>query len=151
MTDKTHSQNILSQAENHNIDALRSFLFTNPDKPLIAVGSGGMVGVAQFVALLYGAMSGLGRTMTPLEMNSLSNETLSKVKVLLLSKGGHNNDIIFAAKRCLAVNPANTACMCLYSGEKNRLRPLFEKAGVSAHDFRFDCRCMTDSFLKALH
>lgn len=132
-------KNILSQAEKHNTDALRSFLTTNPEKPLIAVGSGGMVGVAQFVSLLYGAMSGLGRAMTPLEMNSLSDETLSRVKILLLSKGGHNNDIEFAAKRCLAVNPSGTACMCLYSGEKNKLRPLFAKAGASQRDFRFDC------------
>lgn len=132
-------KNILSQAEYHNTDALRSFLLTDSEKPLIAVGSGGMVGVAQFVSLLYGTMSGLGRAMTPLEMNSLSDETLSRVKVLLLSKGGHNNDIEFAAKRCLAVNPSNTACMCLYGGEKNKLRPLFERAGASSRDFRFDC------------
>lgn len=132
-------KNILSQAETHNTEALRSFLTTNSEKPLIAVGSGGMAGVAQFVSLLYGAMSGLGRAMTPLEMNSLSDETLSRVKVLLLSKGGHNNDIEFAAKRCLAVNPSGTACMCLSSGEKNKLRPIFAKAGASLRDFRFDC------------
>lgn len=133
-------KNILSQAEKHNTDALRSFLITNPGKPLIAVGSGGMVGVAQLVSLMYGAMSGLGRAMTPLEMNSLSDDTLSRVKVLLLSKGGHNSDIEFAAKRCLAVNPSDTACMCLRSGEKNKLRPLFEKAGASSHDFLFECK-----------
>lgn len=129
---------ILSQAETFNTDSLRNFLIANPEKPLIAVGSGGMVGVAQFVSLLCGARQALGRAMTPLEMNSLSDETLSRVKILFLSKGGHNNDIEYAAKRCLSVNPANSACMCLSSGEKNKLRPLFEKAGASERDFLFD-------------
>jgi len=131
-------QNLLSLVSNHNTDGLRQFLLSNSQKPLIAVGSGGMDGVARFAALLYGSVSGLGRGMTPLEMNSLSDETLSKVKVLLLSAGGHNSDIEFAAKRCLSVNPSDTACICLSSSERNKLMPLFEKAGASAHDFRFE-------------
>ena len=130
---------ILDKASEFNLDGLRQFLTSDSERPLIAVGSGGMRGVADYAALLYGARNGLARAMTPLDMNSLSDETLSRVKILLLSKGGHNNDIEFAARRCLSVNPEKTACMCLYSGEKNKLRPLFAKAGASQRDFRFDC------------
>ena len=102
---------ILDKASEFNLDGLRQFLTSDSERPLIAVGSGGMRGVADYAALLYGARNGLARAMTPLDMNSLSDETLSRVKILLLSKGGHNNDIEFAARRCLSVNPEQTACM----------------------------------------
>lgn len=138
MNSTSDIKDILNQVSEHNTDSLRHFLLDNHSKPLIAVGSGGMVGVAQAVALLYSSIAGLGRAVTPLEMNSLSDETLSGVKVLLLSAGGHNNDIEFAAKRALTVNPADTACICRHGGGRNKLQPLFEKAGASERCFIFE-------------
>lgn len=51
---------------------------------------------------------------------------------------GHNNDIAFAARRALSVNPEDSACLCLHGGERNKLKPLFAKAGASQRDFCFD-------------
>lgn len=138
MNDTTDIRYILSQVSDHNTDSLRHFLLNNPTKPLVAVGSGGMFGVGEALALLYSAGSGLGRAITPLEMNSLSDDTLSRVKVVLLSAGGHNNDIEFAARRALDVNPSDTACICRHGDDRNKLQPLFQKARASERCFVFE-------------
>lgn len=136
----TELKSIISLADSFNTASLRSFLLGNPSKPLILVGSGGMTGTGECMATVYTSLSGLARAMTPLEMNSLSDRTLSSVKILLLSKGGHNADIEFAAKRALRVNPSQTACMCLHGGEKNVIKPLFEKAGLAANCFIYESK-----------
>lgn len=138
MISKDDIRDLLSTAASFDTDALRSFLTSDAQKPLIAVGSGGMSGVAEYVSLLYGTMCGLGKAVTPLEMNSLSDETLSKAKVLLLSKSGKNNDINFAARRCLELAPSDTACMCLNNGDKNKLHLLFTRQNARDRDFLFD-------------
>ena len=131
-------ENIFTQAVGHDVESLRNYLLGNPGKPFLAVGSGGMYGVAEFVTLMYCSRSGLARTLTPLEFNSVSDEVLGESKILLFSAGGHNNDIKFAAKRALSLNPEGSACLCLHGGEKNKLIPLFAKAGASQRVFCFD-------------
>ena len=120
---------IISQAEAADVSALRQFLFNNPDRPLVATGSGGAETAADFAALLYGARGGMSTAVTPYTLNSYGDEALRTSKLLLVSKGGHNNDIVFAAKRGLAVNPGATASFTLYPGERNEVRKLFVKAG----------------------
>ncbi len=120
---------IISQAETADVSALRKFLLDNPERPLVATGSGGAETVADFAALLYGARGGLSAAVTPYTLNSFSDTALRTAKLLLVSKGGHNNDIVFAAKRGLSVNPAATASFTLYAGERNTVRKLFAKAG----------------------
>ena len=100
---------LLKQAMEADVTALRQFLTTNPGQPLVATGSGGAEPVADFAALLYGARGGIATAVSPYTLNSYSDEALKTSKLLLVSKGGHNNDIVFAAKRGLAVNPDGTA------------------------------------------
>lgn len=87
-----------------DVSSLRSFLTSNPSQPLVATGSGGAETAADYAALLYGARGGVATAMSPYTMNSLSEEALKTSKVLLVSAGGHNNDIAFAARRALDVN-----------------------------------------------
>lgn len=119
---------IVSQAESADLTALRSFLFSNPGKPLVATGSGGAESVADFAALLYGARGGVGTAVSPYTLNSCSDAALRTSKVLLVSAGGHNNDIAFAARRCLEVNP-DTASFTLSRSDRNEVRKLFHKEG----------------------
>ena len=122
-------KDILDQARAADISPLRQFLLDNPGKPLVATGSGGAETVADFAALLYGARGGLSAAVSPYTLNSYSDEALGTAKLLLVSKGGHNNDIVFAARRGLSVNPGSTASFTLYTGERNEVRKLFAKAG----------------------
>ena len=137
---------LLNQALEADVTALRQFLTTNPGQPLVATGSGGAESVADFAALLYGARGGLATAVSPYTLNSYSDEALKTSKLLLVSKGGHNNDIVFAAKRGLAVNPARTASFTLYTGERNEIRKLFLKSG-SALSFDIPGLSVHDAFI----
>lgn len=127
MTDSLN--NIIDQALAADLTPFRDFLFANPSEPLICTGSGGAEAPADFAALLYGARGGLSVCVTPYTLSSFSDEALRTGKLLLFSKGGHNNDIIFATRRGLEVNPAKTAALNFDGGERNDARKLFVKAG----------------------
>lgn len=137
---------LLKQAMEADVTALRQFLTTNPGQPLVATGSGGAESVADFAALLYGARGGIATAVSPYTLNAYSDEALKTSKLLLVSKGGHNNDIIFAAKRGLAVNPAGTASFTLYPGDRNEVRKAFVKAG-SAQSFDIPGLSVHDAFI----
>lgn len=122
-------RDIMSQASEADVTPLRNFLFSNPEKPLVTTGSGGAESVADFAALLYGARGGVGTAVSPpYTLNSYSDAALKTAKLLLVSAGGHNNDITFAAKRALDVNPVESASFTLSQGERNEVRKLFLKA-----------------------
>ena len=137
---------LLKQAMEADVTALRQFLTTNPGQPLVATGSGGAESVADFAALLYGARGGIATAVSPYTLNTYSDEALKTSKLLLVSKGGHNNDIVFAAKRGLAVNPAGTASFTLYPGDRNEVRKAFVKAG-SAQAFDIPGLSVHDAFI----
>ena len=137
---------LLKQAMEADVTALRQFLTTNPEQPLVAVGSGGAESVADFAALLYGARGGIATAVSPYTLNAYSDEALKTAKLLLVSKGGHNNDIVFAAKRGLAVNPEGTASFTLSTGDRNEVRKLFVKAG-SALSFDIPGLSVHDAFI----
>ena len=120
---------ILAGAQAADLNGLRRFLTSNPSEPLVATGSGGAESAADFAALCYGARGGMSFAVSPYTLNSLSDEALSTGKVLLVSKGGHNNDIVFATRRALEVNPERTAALNFSCGERNEARKLFLKAG----------------------
>ena len=131
MNDSLHLESLLSQAAAADIAPLRSFLLADSSRPLVATGSGGAESVADFAALLYGARGGFASAVPPYTLNSYSDEALRTAKLLLVSKGGHNNDIVFAAKRGLSVNPGNTASFTFSTGDRNEVRKAFLKAGLT--------------------
>ncbi|MBR5736911.1 MAG: hypothetical protein IKX60_09005 [Bacteroidales bacterium] len=130
MTDtRTTLQAVIDQTVSADLNPLRNFLFSNPSEPLIATGSGGAETSGEFAALLYGACGGVATSVTPYTFNSYSDEALKTAKILLVSKGGHNNDIVFATKRALAVNPGRTAAVNFSDSDRNEARKVFQKAG----------------------
>jgi fructoselysine-6-P-deglycase FrlB-like protein len=139
-------KDILDQARAADVALLRRFLTSDPGQPLLATGSGGAQTVADFAALLYGARGGVATAVSPYTLNSYGDEALKTSKLLLVSKGGHNDDIVFAARRGLAVNPGATASFTLYRGERNEVRKLFSKAG-SLLSFDIPCLRVHDGFV----
>lgn len=147
MTDtKTTLQIVIDQTIAADLNPLRSFLFSNPSEPLIAIGSGGAETAGEFAALLYGARGGVASSMTPYTFNSLSDAALKTAKILLVSKGGHNNDIVFATRRALEVNPAKTAAVNFSDSDRNEARKLFLKAG-SDKSFVIPMKNVHDGFV----
>ena len=120
---------ILDAARVADLSSFRSFLTSNPSEPLVATGSGGTESAGDFAALCYGARGGIAVAISPYTFNSYSDAALKTSKILLFSKGGHNNDIVFATRRSLDVNPGKTAAMCFSTGDRNEARKLFLKGG----------------------
>ncbi|MBO4924358.1 MAG: hypothetical protein J5382_09590 [Bacteroidales bacterium] len=111
---------IFADADLRDINGLHDFLFNNPDKPLLFIGNGGMLD--HFAGHLYEKYVGIARCITPLELAAMSDATIRRTKCLLLSVGGGNMDIKYAAKRLLEINPENTACYTNYLGEKSAFK-----------------------------
>lgn len=130
MTDtKTTLQAVIDQTNSADLNPIRNFLFSNPSEPLIATGSGGAETAGEFAALLYGARGGVATSVSPYTLNSYSDAALKTAKILLVSKGGHNNDIVFATKRAMEVNPGKTADINFSESGRNEARKVFLKAG----------------------
>ena len=147
MTDtKTTLQAVIDQTLAADLTPIKNFLFTNPSQPLIATGSGGAETVGDFAALLYGARGGVATSVSPYTLNSYSDEALRTAKILLISKGGHNNDIVFATKRALEVNPSGTAAINFSDSDRNEARKVFLKAG-SENCFVVPMKGVKDGFV----
>ena len=147
MTDiKTTIQAVIDQTLAADLSPIREFLFTNPSQPLIATGSGGAETSGEFAALLYGARGGVATSVSPYTLNSFSDETLKTAKLLLISKGGHNDDIVFATKRSLEVNPSGTAAINFSDSDRNEARKVFLKAG-SENCFIVPMKGVKDGFV----
>ena len=130
MTDiKQTLQAVIDQTLLADLNPIKDFLFTNPGEPLIATGSGGAETAGDFAALLYGARGGVAISVSPYTLHSYSDASLKTAKILLISKGGHNNDIVFATRRALDVNPKKTVAINFTDSDRNEARKLFLKAG----------------------
>ncbi|MBR4133989.1 MAG: hypothetical protein IKU04_05650 [Bacteroidales bacterium] len=137
---------ILESVTNADIEPFKQFLTTRPHEPMVAAGSGGSRSAADFAALLYGARGGLATAISPYTLYSLSDEALTTSKMLLISLGGHNNDVVFAARRGLAVNPGKTALLSLRGGDRNEADKLFKRGGSSL-SFIIPIDCTRDGFV----
>lgn len=147
MTDtRTTLQAVIGQTVTADLEPVRNFLLSNPSEPLIATGSGGAETAAQFATLLYGARDGVAVSVTPYTLNSYSDETLKTAKILLVSKGGRNNDIVFATRRALEINPGRTASVNFSDSDRNEARKLFHKAG-SDKSFVIPMKDVHDGFV----
>lgn len=139
-------QAVVDQTLSADLDPIREFLFFDPSEPLIATGSGGAETSGEFAALLYGARGGVATSVSPYTLNSLSDAALKSAKILLVSKGGYNNDIVFATRRALDVNPEKTAAINFSDSDRNEVRKLFLKAG-SDKSFVIPMKSVHDGFV----
>ena len=139
-------QAVIDQTLSADLNPIKDFLFTNPGEPLVATGSGGSETAGDFAALLYGARGGVATSVSPYTLNSYSDAALKTAKILLISKGGHNNDIVFATRRALEVNPDKTIAINFSDSDRNESRKLFLKAG-SEKSFVVPMKNVHDGFV----
>ena len=97
--------------------------------PILAIGSGGSMAAADYLAGLHTSLTGLHSTPhTPLEFLR-SNARMDEFSVWLLSAGGRNVDILRSARKAIQVEPAHLAIFCASNGS-----PLAELAAPLAID-----------------
>ena len=114
---KNETERAIRLADETDVKALHDFLFAEPQKPMLFVGSGGMQG--HYAGLLYEQNAGIARCITPFTLRSMSDDTLRGCRCLLMSAGGKNMDIKAATKRMMDINPENTAAFTYWNNEKN--------------------------------
>ena len=114
---KNETEKAIRLADEADVKGLHDFLFADPQKPMLFVGSGGMQG--HYAGLLYEQNAGIARCITPFTLRSMSDDTLRGCRCLLMSAGGKNMDIKAATQRMMAVNPENTAAFTYWNNEKN--------------------------------
>ena len=134
---------MIELADGEDLTKLNAFLFAEPEKPMLFIGSGGAQG--SFPAFLYGMNKGVGIAMTPLQFASLSDEAIVNSRILLLSKGGKNDDIVYATKRAVKLNPENTACLTFSDTGKNRM--IRQMRNTSATIILFEHPSIEDLFV----
>lgn len=112
--------------------------------PLIAVGSGGSLSAASFVAFLHEHFCHRpAKAVTPLRIVD-SGVDLRRAAVLFLSAGGSNPDVLGAFKRIVVREPAELVTLC--TRPKTKLAQLAADHG-SAHTVEFDLPGGKDGFL----
>jgi hypothetical protein len=86
--------------------------------PLVAVGSGGSLSAAHFVASLHQSLGrGISRAATPLDI-ATAIEQLGDVSVMMLSAGGSNPDVIGSFRRVAEHEPPHVVAICGRTGSK---------------------------------
>ena len=113
----TDTRKYIEQAERTDVEPLRHFLLSDPERPLIAMGHGGAHSSASYAALLYGTNCSLGRVVTPYQANSLSDQALRNSKILLVSTSLKNQDAVYIADRMIRVNPEHSCAITMSHDE----------------------------------
>jgi HAD superfamily hydrolase (TIGR01484 family) len=96
-----------------NTDSIYENVFSNTNKPLYIVGSGGSLSACHFVASIYQNLGNVAKAITPLDIY-YSRFALKEAKVLFLSSGGRNNDILFAFKIAVQNHAREITTICMH-------------------------------------
>lgn len=135
----TDTRKFIEQAERTDVESLRHFLLSDPERPLIAMGHGGAHSSASYAALLYGTNSSLGRVVTPYQANSLSDQTLRNSKLLLVSTSLKNQDAVYIADRMIRVNPEHSCALTMSHDENTIMKRMRKINPNSIICHIFDC------------
>lgn len=138
----TEIPNMFRLAETEDIKELRKFFREKPEMPMLFIGSGGQQGCLP--AMLYSMNGGIGKGITPYTFPSVSDNALRHSRVLLMSKGGRNDDIVYASRRAVEINPTETACLTFHASEENRMIKVL--SGTGAKIFLFNHPELKDGF-----
>ena len=106
-------------AEKQDIKRLRRFLFESANIPLYCFSSGGSSSANDYLALLYETNQGMAKSLTPLAMASISDESLKSAKIIIVSNSGKSVDVAYMVSRAASVNPKGVCGITGYSGRDN--------------------------------
>lgn len=93
-------------------DVLDIQSFKLDDTPVLVVGSGGSLSACYLVVNLLHHIGIIAKAVTPFELQSLKN-TLRKSRLIFISAGGKNTDIMFAYKTAIEFDPVGLLAVCM--------------------------------------
>lgn len=134
-------ERVIDFAEQQNVDALRNFIFSDIEKPIIFFGAGGGYNAALYAASLCNLNGRIGIAKTPMLVNQMSADLMSKCKFMAISASGKTVDLLSTSKRLLSViNPQNLAALTLQGTDdrKNKLCRMLKAEYPQASALGFD-------------
>ena len=134
-------ERVIDYAEQQNVDALRNFIFSDIDKPIIFFGAGGGYNAALYAASLCNLNGRIGIAKTPMLVNQMSVDLMRKCKFVVISAKGQTVDLISTSKRLLSViNPENFAALTLQGADdrKNKLCRMLQEEYPQATVLGYD-------------
>lgn len=117
-------ERVIDYAEQQNVDALRNFIFSDIDKPIIFFGAGGGYNAALYAASLCNLNGRIGIAKTPMLVNQMSVDLMRKCKFVVISAKGRTVDLLSTSQRLLSIiSPENFAALTLQGidDRKNKL------------------------------
>ncbi len=124
---------IIEWTKQQDTSALSRFLKADLERPLICVGSGGSLSICELIAIMYEALGGIAKAITPYSVYSMSDKALSRCKILLVSHSGRNKDIVRIAIHCKELTPQWVANLTTGDGPRNDLKGIVPMS----HSFNF--------------
>lgn len=98
-----------------NTTDIEQFIAKTRKLPLICVGSGGSIAVAQFAAMLHEHYSQtVGRASTPLDV--ANSGAIARSAILFLTAGGRHPDVLGSFRKVAECEPAALAALCASPG-----------------------------------
>lgn len=82
------------------------------DTPVLVVGSGGSLSACFLLVSLLQTRGILAKAITPLELHFVKN-SLKRLRLIFISAGGKNNDIMFAYKTAIEFDPISLLAICM--------------------------------------
>lgn len=134
-------ERVIDYAEQQNVDALRNFIFSDIDKPIIFFGAGGGYNAALYAASLCNLNGRIGIAKTSMLVNQMSVDLMRKCKFVVISAKGQTVDLISTSKRLLSViNPENFAALTLQGADdrKNKLCRMLQEEYPQATVLGYD-------------
>lgn len=134
-------ERVIDYAEQQNVDAMRSFIFSDINMPIIFFGAGGGYNAALYAASLCNLNGRIGIAKTPMLVNQMSADLMRKCKYVVISAKGQTVDLLSTSKRLLSIiNPENFAALTLQGADdrKNKLCRMLKEEYPQAITLGFD-------------
>ncbi len=138
----------LAWVERQDVEGLRQFLLNDGQKPLYCFASGGSFSSIDYAALHYESNQGMAKTLTPLSMSSISDDTLKTAKILFTTSEGRGYDEKYVARRSVKVNPTNTCAIVKNGSDDNDVIKILKKAGFNW--YVYDWMVQSKSFIATI-
>ena len=100
-----------------DVSKLFSFFKYNCNIPLLIIGSGGSFAVAKMFELCYQNYGGFAKAITPYELKNEA-KSLGNSKVLIVTAGGNNFDIVGAYSYVRLYEPFELCVICMSKNSK---------------------------------
>lgn len=118
-------------------------IYEDINKPLFIIGSGGSLSACSYGASLYQSNGFMSKAIAPLEL-FYSKEAMRNSKLLFISAGGRNSDILFGFKQVIKSEPNRIITLCM--NENTPLTILAKKYSICS-PFEFKIPTGKDGFL----